>query len=119
MIYLIIGIAGLLVAVALATWLASRGKRESEPPMVAPPAECCGAHAVCEKGLKRVDEKIEYFDDEELDALRGIASDGYTDEQIDQFREVFYTIRPEELGDWLVSLEKRGVAFPDILKQEL
>ncbi|MFR5658429.1 MAG: hypothetical protein ACLUDU_10860 [Butyricimonas faecihominis] len=52
-----------------------------------PPADCCGAHAICEKGLKKIDEKIEYFDDEELDQYRGIPSDSFNDQQIDQFRK--------------------------------
>ena len=119
MIYIIVGILGLLLVVALFTYLSSRGKKTPEPPVTAPPAECCGAHAICEKGLKRADEKIEYFDDEELDAYSGIPSDAYTDEQIDQFREIFYTIRPEEIPDWFISLEKRHIAFPEPLKQEL
>ena len=74
---------------------------------------------VCEKGLKKIDEKIEYFDDEELDQYKGIPSDSFDDQQIDQFREILYTIRPEELSDWFISLEKRGIELPDVLKQEL
>ena len=66
-----------------------------------------------------MDEKIEYFDDEELDQYRGIPSDRYSDEQIDQFREVLYSIQPEELSDWFISLEKRGLELPDVLTQEL
>ena len=31
----------------------------------------------------------------------------------------YYTIRPEELSDWFISLEKRGIELPDVLKQEL
>ena len=69
--------------------------------------------------LGKIDEKIEYFDDEELDQYRGIPSDSFDDQQIDQFREILYTIRPEELSDWFISLEKRGIELPDVLKQEL
>lgn len=119
MIYIIISIIGLLVIVALFTFLFKSKKKEGSTPIVAPPADCCGAHAICEKGLKRVDEKIEYFDDEELDQYKGIPSDQFNDAQIDQFREVLYTIRPEELSDWFISLEKRGLELPDVLKQEL
>lgn len=119
MIYIIISIIGLLVIVALFTFLSKSKKKEEATPIVAPPADCCGAHAICEKGLKRVDEKIEYFDDEELDQYKGIPSDQFNDAQIDQFREVLYTIRPEELSDWFISLEKRGLELPDVLKQEL
>ena len=94
-------------------------KQKSLPSWLPPPADCCGAHAICEKGLKKIDEKIEYFDDEELDQYRGIPSDSFNDQQIDQFREILYTIRPEELSDWFISLEKRGIELPDVLKQEL
>lgn len=119
MIYIVISIIGLLVIVALFTYSSKSKRKTEEPPVVAPPADCCGAHAICEKGLKKIDEKIEYFDDEELDQYRGIPSDCFDDQQIDQFREILYTIRPEELSDWFISLEKRGIELPDVLKQEL
>ena len=120
MLYIIIGIIGLLVLVALFTFISKIGKHDKEEDkIVAPPTDCCGAHAVCEKGLKKADQTIVYFDDEELDAFRGIAPDEYTDEQIDFFREILYSIRPEELSDWFISLEKREIEIPNVLKQEL
>ena len=64
MIYIIISIVGLLVIVALFTYLFKSKQKPDDTPVVVPPADCCGAHAICEKGLKRVHEKIEYFDDE-------------------------------------------------------
>ena len=83
--------------------------------------ECCGEHEVCEKGkIKRaLRTDIEYFDDEELDAYRGTASDEYGDEAVEEFREVLYTMDPKEINDWLKSLELREVALPDALKDEL
>ena len=41
--------------------------------------DCCGQHAVCERDslLAAVSKDIEYYDDEELDAYRGISSDAY------------------------------------------
>ncbi|MBE6291211.1 MAG: phospholipase [Bacteroidales bacterium] len=83
--------------------------------------ECCGEHEVCEKGkIKRaLRTDIEYFDDEELDAYRGTASDEYDDEAVEEFREVLYTMDPKEIDDWLKSLELREVALPDVLKDEL
>lgn len=119
MIYIVIGIIGLLIIVGLFTFFSKMKTGNQEEEITVHPVECCGIHAVCEKGLKRIDEKIEYFDDEELDAFKGIAPDGYTDEQIDVFREVLYTVRPEELSDWFISLEKRKIEIPDVLKQEL
>lgn len=83
--------------------------------------ECCGEHEVCEKGkIKRaLRTDIEYFDDEELDAYRGSASDEYDDEAVEEFREVLYTMDPKEIDDWLKSLELREVALPNALKDEL
>ena len=118
MLYIILGIAGLLVTVALFTFIFKR-KNGTPEEIIAPEEGCCGVHAICEKGLKKIDEKIEYFDDEELDQYRGIPSDSFNDQQIDQFREILYSIRPEELSDWFISLEKRGIELPDVLKQEL
>ena len=76
--------------------------------------ECCGEHEVCEKGkIKRaLRTDIEYFDDEELDRYRGIASDEYDDDAVEEFREILYTMYPTEIEDWLKSLELREVAFP-------
>lgn len=83
--------------------------------------ECCGEHEVCEKGkIKRaLRTDIEYFDDEELDVYRGIPSDEYDDDAVEEFREVLYTMDPKEIEDWLKSLELREVALPDALKDEL
>lgn len=118
MIYIIIAITGLLIIVALFTFLSKCKNNKPEEEIAAPPAECCGAHAICEKGLKKATSNIEYFDDEELDKFKHIASDNYSDAQIDIFRDVLYTLRREEVQDWLISLEKREIGFPDQLKQE-
>ena len=117
MIYIILGLTGLLVLVALFTYMTRRKSKEPDN-IVTPPAECCGAHAICEKGLKKADPNIDYFDDEELDAYKQIPADAYTDEQIEAFREVMYTLRPEEVEDWLISLEKRELQLPEILRPE-
>ena len=81
---------------------------------------CCGAHEVCEKEqmIRALREKIEYFNDEELDAYQGISEDAYSDDQIEEFREVLYTMQTNEIEDWLKSLELRGVALPILLKEE-
>ncbi len=119
MLYLAAGLTGLLILVALFTYIGKRkGREQEEEEIVAPPAECCGAHAVCEKGLKKADSHIDYFDDEELDAYRKIPAEAYTDEQIEEFREILYSLRREEVEDWLISLEKREINLPLILRQE-
>lgn len=117
MLYLVAGLAGLLFLVALFTYLGKR-KDLGEDEIAAPPAGCCGVHAVCEKGLKKADPHIEYFDDEELDIYRGIPAEAYNDEQIDEFREILYSLRREDVEDWLISLEKREINLPIILRQE-
>ena len=43
---------------------------------------CCGEHLVCEREtLLQTNAKVEYYDDEELDQLIGIAAEDYTDQQ--------------------------------------
>lgn len=83
-------------------------------------SECCGTHEVCEKQqmIRALREKIEYFNDEELDTYRGIGENDYTDEQIDEFRDVLYTMQTNEIEDWLKSLDLRGVTLPLVLKEE-
>ena len=63
-------------------------------------AECCGQHEICEKEslLAAVSKKVEYYDDEELDRFRGHSSDGYSEEEIEEFREVMYTCKEERSG---------------------
>lgn len=117
MLYIILGIAGLLVTVALFTFIFKR-KNGAPEEIIAPEEGCCGAHAICEKGLKKIEKQIEYFDDEELDQFKGIAADAYADSQIDMFREVLYTLNKKEVSDWLISLEQREIALPEILRQE-
>ncbi len=94
-------------------------KSKEEEPLVLPDEECCGAHEVCEVDLKKLSEEIVYFEDEELDAFRQIDSNHYNDDEIEQFREVLYTLKKREINDWLHSLELRKIAIPEILKPEV
>lgn len=100
---------------------AARGETVTAPTVVVPPTECCGQHEVCEKEslLAAVSKKIEYYDDEELDSYKGIASDAYTDEQEEAFREVFYTMQDTDVAGWVRSLQLRGIALPESLKDEV
>ena len=83
--------------------------------------ECCGQHEVCEKEslLAAVSKKIEYYDDEELDKYIGTAADRYTPEQEEEFRDVFYTMQSEDVAGWVRSLQLRGIALPDNIKDEV
>ena len=83
-------------------------------------SDCCGQHEVCERDslLAAVSKKIEYYDDEELDIYKGTASDEYEEKAIEEFSEVFYTLREVEIAGWLRSLQLRGINIPDRLKDE-
>ena len=83
--------------------------------------ECCGQHQTCEKEslLAAVSRQIEYYDDEELDTYRGVASDAYTPEQVAQFRDVLYTMQEVEVAGWVRSLQLRGIELPDEVKDEV
>ncbi len=83
--------------------------------------ECCGQHETCEKEslLSAVSRQIEYYNDEELDRFRGVDSDSYTSEDIEEFREVLYTMRDDEVAGWVRSLQLRAVELPDELKDEV
>lgn len=82
--------------------------------------ECCGKHLVCEK--QKIADQIArgalYFEDEDLDQYIGRASDDYDDQETEEFRYVLYTLRENEIQDWLGSLVARGVELPDQLKEE-
>lgn len=119
-------LGALVVAGILVLYLVNRkkskevSKTNAEPEAAAAPAsDCCGAHEVCEFDEIQMDEtRIEYYDDEELDAYKGTAEDAYTDEQIDEFREVLYTLQTKEIRYWLLSIQRRRIHLPSILQEE-
>jgi hypothetical protein len=121
---LIIGIAlGMFVAVAIAVIVRTNRKTAKEKfveetqKTIDP--SCCGAHEVCEFDAVKVNVGlIEYFDDEELDKYAGVSPIEYSDATIDEFREVLYTLKTNEIQNWLLSLERRRVHLPNILKTE-
>lgn len=98
-------------------------KKEVEEPDVTPgtmpESDCCGAHEVCERDLVKVNpDIIEYFDDEDLDKFSNINENEYSDEQIDEFREILYTLKKSEIQNWILSLSRRNIALPTILHDE-
>lgn len=98
-----------------------RGELDAMPEVKEVDAECCGQHEVCEKDslLAAVSKKIEYYDDEELDKYIGIAPESYTPGQEDEFRNVFYTMQDTDVAGWVRSLQLRGIALPDNIKDEV
>ena len=96
-------------------------KAGGELPITPPEQQCCGLHLTCEKDslLASVSEKIEYYDDEELDAYKGRGEDEYTEDEIEQFRDVLLTMQAEDIAGWARSLQLRGIELPAIVREEL
>lgn len=69
--------------------------------------------------MEAATKEIEYYDDEELDRYKGRESDQYTDDEIAEFAEVLYTMRPDEVAGWNRSLILRGINLPNALKDEV
>lgn len=97
------------------------GELKEMPTVQLADAECCGQHEICEKEslLAAVSKQIEYYDDEELDRYKGMSSDRYENEQIEEFRDVFYTMQETDVAGWVRSLQLRGIELPDELKDEV
>ena len=66
-----------------------------------------------------IKQHIDYYDDEELDIYKGKASDEYTDEEVEEFRNVFYTMQEEDVPGWVKSLQQRELEIPNELKDEV
>lgn len=82
--------------------------------------ECCGLHAACEKtALNAVTQTIVYYDDDELDVYRGRPGDAYSENEIEQFRDVMLTLQSHDVAGWLLSLNQREINLPTPLHPEL
>lgn len=83
--------------------------------------ECCGQHETCEKDslLAAVSKDVEYYEDEELDRFRTRRSDEYTTEEVEEFQEILYTMRNDEVAGWVRSLQLRHIELPDPIKDEV
>ena len=80
---------------------------------------CCGEHLVCEREtLLQTNAKVEYYDDEELDALAGIAVEDYTEEQYKMIREVFDTLQAKDVPGWVRSIQLRNIQLPLDIREE-
>ena len=85
----------------------------------APASDCCGAHEVCDFDEIKADEtRIEYYEDEELDEFKNKKPNEYSNSEIEQFREVLYTLKTQEIRYWLLSIERRKINLPAILVSE-
>ena len=80
---------------------------------------CCGEHLVCEREtLLQTNAKVEYYDDEELDQLTGIAAEDYTKEQYQMIREVFETLKASDVPGWVRSIQLRNIQLPLDIREE-
>lgn len=126
--YIIIGILALGVVAAVAGYfrnrklqkMLERGEITEIPEAREIPEVCCGQHETCERDslLAAVSREVEYYDDEELDRYCALDADAYEEEEVNEFREVLYTLQDTEVAGWLRSLQLRGINLPDALKDE-
>ncbi|WP_291859362.1 hypothetical protein [Marinilabilia sp.] len=115
---LVLSIAAALIVALIISKLTS-GKEAAKE---APPADCCGAHEVCDKEslIAHTHGEIVYFNDEELDLFKGKAPDQYSPDETEQFREVLNTMQTNEVNTWLRSMIARGIKLPlDVREQAL
>lgn len=92
---------------------------QTTPKPVVTDGECCGQHLVCEREtLLQTNAQIEYYDDEELDALAGIAPEDYTEEQHQMIREVFDTLQEKDVPGWVRSMQLRNIQLPADIREE-
>lgn len=101
--------------------LIDKGELDRFPEVKEVDEECCGAHTVCERDslLAGMSQNIEYYDDEQLDQWAGIGEEEYTDEQEEEFRDIFYTMKESDVAGWIRSLQLRGIHLPLDMKEEV
>ena len=121
MLYLFLSLIALGVFSALYAIVTNRNREESPVVQADSCATCNGENDKCEQEcmMEAATKPIEYFDDEELDTFKGRSSDGYTDEEVEQFSYVLNTMPQKEIRDWCRSLHLRGIEIPDQLKDEV
>ena len=119
----ILVIVGMGVIVGASTLISRHNS--TEPDVVAPAAgdctTCSGINDDCEQTcmMEAATKEVEYYDDEELDKYRGRDSADYTDNEAEEFAEVFYTMRPSDVPGWNRSLILRQINLPNQLKDEV
>ena len=117
----------ILVAVGLPLWLYDRrrhGGDDHEDEIVEPVSDCtddcCTTHEVCPSQtlLEGLGEAAVYYDDEHLDNYAGRTAEAYGDDEIEEFRDVLYTLIPADRMGWCKSLKKRGITMPTAIHDE-
>lgn len=115
---------GVLIVVGIILRLLHKHDAPDAPTAPEPPRQashgafCCGMHVVCEKGLP-LDDKIVYYDDEELDRYAGRGADDYDNDAVEEFRDILLTLRPEDIAGWAHSLDLRNITLPAGVRDEM
>jgi len=109
-----------VLLVGYSFWLSRKGDDE----IVIAPGDCTscdGQNSKCEQEcmMEAATKPIEYFDDEELDAFAGRSANSYSDDEAEQFRYVFETMRTDEVARWARSLNLRNIELPNQVKDEV
>ena len=119
MIIIIILVILLILLVGVAFFVRRINKQTPEQPPVEIADDCCGSHAVCERdSLLSQTDQIIYFDDEELDTLRGIPCEEFTNEQTAMLENVFYTLREQDVAGWIRSIQLRNIDLPEDIRDQ-
>ena len=114
---IILVLFGLVLMVT--TYISRRKKTVETEITINEDGECCGAHEVCDReSLLSTDGSVEYFDDENLDALADLQPEKFTDDQLNQLSDVFYTLRESDVAAWLRSLQVRRIQLPLELREQ-
>lgn len=116
----------ILFAVGLPLWLLDRRQhRDDEDDTIVEPQEsctddCCTTHEVCpsQELLAGLDKAAVYYDDESLDRFAGRDAGQYSDSEVEEFRDVLYTLIPADRMGWCKSLKKRGIVMPTAIHDE-
>lgn len=124
MIYLLLALVAGGLLVGFFTWIGNRNNQGDEECIVVKKGDCTtcnGENSKCEQEcmLEASVKDIEYYNDEELDAFAGRPADAYSEREVEQFSEVLYTMKPEEVKGWTRSLTLRGINIPNQLKDEV
>jgi hypothetical protein len=122
-----------MVAVGVVLYLLDLRSRKKHPGQAAEPGggqpaatptcadTTCALHDLCpSEAIMQcaVSNEIVYYDDEELDAFKGRGARDYTEAEIEQFRDVLYTLKPADLLGWEQSVTKRGIVLPTSIRDE-
>ncbi|MBO4964462.1 MAG: hypothetical protein J6C10_04755 [Prevotella sp.] len=124
MLILLVSLVVLGIVAAVATKMLMRGDGVDTAAPVNAGSDCgtCnGDNDKCEQTcmMEAAVKPVEYYDDEELDQYRGRPSDDYTDDEAEQFRDILYTMRQDEVAGWNRSLILRGINLPNQVKDEV